>query len=685
MDMTYFASIQTTKQNAENRLISILIVDDQKVIQARIQEILSTTEDLKVVGIANDGDRAIAKIKSLQPDVVLMDVEMPKMNGIKTTEIITQKFPESKILMLSSCKKEDYVRQSINAGASGYILKNSSTTDLITAIRVISQGYSHFDLDILKSVRQTIAESEQTSPSIKFQPKFSSPQLPLKDECQLHLPLALENQDNQSNQQLQLEDECQLDLPLSLAIKNQDNQSKTAESDNNTTAMPALSVVKAEEFLPPIGKWLNWGALVVVTAIALGLPTTSILKYKTTVKTQATVRPAGELRLVQAATEGQIAEIFVEQGQTVNRGDVIATIDSSRWQTQKKQLQKAIAQERLQLLQLDSQMKVLESQIIAETESNNSEILAAKAELSGNRRSYRDRDVEANAQVRQAQAQLGAAKATFKAAQSKATRYRSVASQGALSQEQLAEAELEVQQQQQQIATAEAELQNSLASLNPSSAEMEMTQQRIQQIGKSGQANIARLHREKEALIRQRIEINQQLEQNTEELNQIETDLKKTNLTATAFGTISVLNLRNPGQAIQPGQEIAQIIPRDAPLEIKATVLPQDIAKLETNQKVQMRVSACPYPDYGTLNGTVSKIARDISQPQNNNRANNYPGDQSTPAFFEVTISPQESSFGRGVNLCHLQLGMEGNTDIITKEESVLKFMLRKARLISNI
>ncbi len=656
--MVYPSSSKTSQQSSQSSPIGILIVDDQKLVRAKLQDILGNQPNFDLMAVVNDGDEAISVIETHRPDVVLMDIEMPKMNGIELMGIITQRFPELKILVLSTHQKKAYIQKIINAGADGYILKHAPDEDLIAAINLVNKGYSLFGAKILQNAQLVAGESQLTPKKIDLQEKFPPRQIDPQDAGQLVEAKSLPSQQNTDNKP-----------PIVKPNK-----------ANKTTN---LSPVDTEEFLPSIDKWLSWGSLSIVSALALAIPATSLLKYKTTVKTQATVRPAGELRLVQATTEGQIAEILVEQGQTVNRGDVVATIDSSRFQTRKKQLEKAIAQQRLQFLQLDSQIKVLESQIIAETESNNSEILAAKAELSGNRRSYLDQDVEANAQVRQANAQLESARVTLKAAQHKATRYRSVASQGALSQEQLAEAELEVQQQQQQITAAEAELESALASLNPSTAEIEMTQQRIQQVEKAGQANIARLHREKEALIRQRIEIDQQLEQDTEELSQTETDLKRTNLTATADGTISVLNLRNPGQAIQPGQEIAQIIPSNAPLEIKATVLPQDIGKLETNQKVQMRVSACPYPDYGTLNGTVSKVAQDISQPQNNNRANNFPGDQATPAFFEVTISPQDSSFGRGDNICHLQLGMEGNTDIVTREESVLNFILRKARLVS--
>ncbi|MEM6612462.1 MAG: response regulator [Cyanobacteria bacterium P01_C01_bin.72] len=661
--MVYPSSSSSSQQSLQSSSIRILIVDDQKLVRAKLADILNHQPNCDLVAVVNDGDEAVAAMEIHRPDVVLMDIEMPKMNGIKLMGIITQRFPETKILVLSTHQKPEYIRKIINAGADGYILKHAPDSDLIAALNLVNQGYSLFGSKILQDARLVVGESQATPQKIELQKQFPPRQLNPEDACRLIKPES------------------------SSSEKNPQTKSPALPSDNAEVASNLspvnVSPVNIEEFLPSIEKWLTWGGLSIVTALALAIPATSILKYKTTVKARATVRPAGELRLVQSTTEGEIKEILVEEGQKVNRGDVIATIDSSRLQTRTKQLTKAIAQQKLQFLQLASQIKVLETQIVAERESNSSEILAAKAELDGNRRSYSDRDVEASSQVKQAKAQLATAKATFEAAQYKATRYRYVASQGALSQEQLAEAELEVQQQQQQIAAAEAELQSALAALNPSTAEIEMAQQRIQQIEKSGQANIARLHQEKKALMRQRIEINQQLEQDLEELRQTEIDLQRTNLTATAFGTIAVLNLRNPGQAIQPGQEIARIIPHNAPLELKASVLPQDIAKLETNQPVQMRVSACPYPDYGTLNGVVSKVAQDISQPQAG--GNNSPGNQQAPDFFEVTITPQDSSFGRGSHVCHLQLGMEGSTDIVTREESVLNFILRKARLISNV
>jgi multidrug efflux pump subunit AcrA (membrane-fusion protein) len=99
-------------------------------------------------------------------------------------------------------------------------------------------------------------------------------------------------------------------------------------------------------------------------------------------------------------------------------------------------------------------------------------------------------------------------------------------------------------------------------------------------------------------------------------------------------------------------------------------------------------VSACPYPDYGTLNGKVQAISPDAIAPQKNatNESTTASPKASAPgAFYEVTIEPEALVLGKGKNQCHIQLGMDGRADIISREETVLRFFLRKARLIADL
>ncbi|MFN6478201.1 HlyD family secretion protein [Nostoc sp. DedQUE07] len=451
-----------------------------------------------------------------------------------------------------------------------------------------------------------------------------------------------------------------------------------------------LPPIQDNEFLPPLGRWTTWGGLVLVCAVGLGVPLASITKYKVTVKGQAVVRPAGELRLVQAATEGQVMRVFVAENQVVKKGDVIATIDNSKLETKKSQLQSSIGQSRLQLFQINAQINAINNQVLAETERVNRVIAGAEAELSGRSRDYQDKLITTATDVEEASANVKAADASLKAAQSKRNRYETVAKAGALSQDQYEEAQLAVRQQEQALQAAKAKLQNVQTALNPSNAQVAIASQRIAQEKATGQANIATLNKERLALIQQRIEIQKQLERDTRELQQVNIDLNQAVITATADGIISKLNLRNSGQTVPAGEEIAQIVPSDAPLEVKAAIALQDKNKLKQGQTVQMRVSACPYPDYGTLKGKVKTISPDAIAPVGNaaNASTATSASQKMAAvgtFYGVTIEPESLSLGREKHQCAIQLGMEGTVDIISREETVMQFFLRKARLIADI
>ncbi|MEA5628242.1 HlyD family efflux transporter periplasmic adaptor subunit [Nostoc sp. UHCC 0251] len=498
---------------------------------------------------------------------------------------------------------------------------------------------------------------------------------------------------------------------------------------SNTNFLPPI---QTNEFLPPISRWTNFGGIFILCVLGLAVPVAAITKYKVTVAGQAVVRPAGELRIVQAATEGQVMHIYVKENQVIKKGDAIATIDDSRLQTKKSQLQTSVQQSKLQLVQINAQINALNSQIRAETDRISRIISGAEAELSGRRREYRDKNLttvselqEADANIRIAEKELQVGKAQLKTAQanlhateaalgvarSKENRYESAANQGALSRDQLEEAQLAAKQQEQalkaQEATVEAQKetiqrlqqavsavmarrQRALVAVNPSNTEVTVATERIAQEKAAGLSNKAILEKERQALVKQRIEIDKQLERDTSELKQVEMDLVQTTIAATADGIISQLNLRNPGQTVRAGEEVLQIVPSDAPQVLKAAVASEAQSKLKIGQKVQMRVSACPYPDYGTLNGQVQAISPDAIAPQKNGTNASMNG-TTTPkaavpgAFYEVTIEPETLVLGKGKNQCHIQLGMEGRVDIISREETVLQFFLRKARLITDL
>ena len=450
-----------------------------------------------------------------------------------------------------------------------------------------------------------------------------------------------------------------------------------------------LPVAQEDEFLPPISRWTRFGGLFIVAVVALTIPVASVTKYKETVKTQALVRPKGELRLVQSAAEGQVMQITAKNNQKVKKGDIIATLNDSRLQIQKRLLQKSIQLLRLQLVQINAQINALNSQISAETNRIKHKVAATTSELDRLEREYRDKQITTQADVQKNKSDVKAAAAALSAAKAKLNRYQSVAKAGAISRDQLEEVRLAVQQQQQTLAAAKAQLIRAQTALNPSNAEIAIATSQIAEAQATGTASLATLNKEKQALIQQKIGMNQQLDKDARELQQTNTELKQTVITATADGIISQLNLRNPGQTVRPGEEIAQIAPSNTKLVLQASVPAKDIGKLEKGQIAKMRVSACPYSDYGTLEGTVTVIPPDAVFPQpgnpNASSTDSTLSQQTDAAFFEVAIKPNKTVLGKETNQCAIQLGMEGQVDIITREETVLQFLLRKARLTTNL
>lgn len=133
-------------------MIRLLIVDDQMIFRQDLAKLLSLEPDLEVVGQASDGQKALAIIPSLQPDVVLMDVRMPVCDGVRATREIHRRYRWIRILVLTMFDDDEYVEQSLKAGALGYLLKDAPTFQIAIAIRSVYLGYSQLSPSIAPKV-----------------------------------------------------------------------------------------------------------------------------------------------------------------------------------------------------------------------------------------------------------------------------------------------------------------------------------------------------------------------------------------------------------------------------------------------------------------------------------------------------------------------------------------------------
>lgn len=122
--------------------IRVLITDDHRVVREGLSAILETKEEIEIVGEAKDGGEAVEKARELLPDVIVMDVSMPGMNGVEATRIIKREMPQIGIVALTMYEDQQYIFDLVRAGAKGYLLKDSDSTEILAAIRAISKGES---------------------------------------------------------------------------------------------------------------------------------------------------------------------------------------------------------------------------------------------------------------------------------------------------------------------------------------------------------------------------------------------------------------------------------------------------------------------------------------------------------------------------------------------------------------
>lgn len=129
-------------------MIRIVIAEDHQALIDGITLLLAPQEDIRIVGTANDGERLVEEVRKHRPQLVLTDIRMPKIDGIAATKIIKKDFPEIKVIAFSMFDQDEAVRQMIEAGASGYLLKNSGLAEVKEAIYKVAAGESYFDAGV---------------------------------------------------------------------------------------------------------------------------------------------------------------------------------------------------------------------------------------------------------------------------------------------------------------------------------------------------------------------------------------------------------------------------------------------------------------------------------------------------------------------------------------------------------
>lgn len=145
--------------------MKLIIVDDDGLIRDSLKLLLDLEEDMDVIGTAKNGMEAFELCKKNKPDIVLMDIRMPVMDGVLGTKLIKENFHDVKVVLLTTFKDDEYIREAVINGAEGYILKNQSSDSIIESLRTVFKGNTVFEKDVISSITGMLKEEKKKRPS----------------------------------------------------------------------------------------------------------------------------------------------------------------------------------------------------------------------------------------------------------------------------------------------------------------------------------------------------------------------------------------------------------------------------------------------------------------------------------------------------------------------------------------
>jgi HlyD family secretion protein len=398
-----------------------------------------------------------------------------------------------------------------------------------------------------------------------------------------------------------------------------------------TTTHTHLIHASSDQFLPPPGSWSHSIGNQVLSAAGLLILVSFFWPLEQTVRANGVVRPTGENIVVQSQLSGRVQQVLVTPNQLVKPNQILAVIDQSSLHSTRKQLATELEQLQLQWRQTLQQKRDLDVEL-------------------------RSSSLLSSAQISSSFGDVEKAAASLKFAASESQRYSTLAKVGAVP-------ELLRQEKAARYSQSISELRQARLSVAQQRARQLVEQAKLRQ-GVNGLNNtLAELTRQKAGL--------------DSRLTEATRALTNSSIRSPISGSVVATSLNHPGQVVSAGEIIARIAPSQAPMEAKVVVPAQSIGKIRVGQKTYLRVTGCPYSEFGLMSGKVTAISADALQQKK--------GDVSSMPAYEVSVRPNTHVLSRGHDRCEFRLGMDLQADVMTGRNTVMTFLLRKLRLISQL
>ena len=494
-------------------MITILIVDDQKSVRARLEYLVDSVADFQVIGTAENGIEAISCAATLQPDIILLDMEMPKISGFTAIKLISAESPQSKILVLSSHDRPEYVVESMSAGAMGYLLKSASDEEIEQAIRFVLKGHTHMGAGLFAKMLPMVQSLEINN----LEPKRSISTKPALEETVLDVT-----------------------AQNSLIVTETSNSDLVAEPKRHTANKQILAWL-----ILTVG--LTTGIYGMRQWLRKPLPALSKVEQSATLaqtKFTGKLEPAKTFKIA-AINSGVVENIEVQVGDRVEVGQPLLTLTNLAAEDRQKQIvqEKHFTRQQQQGVlqqQQTARQRVLELEQKIDRLKYNLSPLRAKIAEANLRVSIAKSEAD-KLPLRQRQDSIPRTKAIYQRATARFNRLESLHNQGAISQEQLeqAQAEVDIAKVDYDMAIAASTANNKLESnqrqLSQLESELELQQLQDEIALLSKQSSAANLE------YQQATDKLALLNQQAQQLNQYQVPELRQVVRATAAGIIAEL------------------------------------------------------------------------------------------------------------------------------------------------
>ena len=593
--------LSKTSQNPQNSSnftnISIMVVDDEKLVSQILTSALESEPDLEIVETIHNAHAALEKIGILSPDIVLMDIEMPEIDGFTLTSIITEEFPDIKVVIYSSHDGPEYIQKALMSGAKAYLLKDNAFEELVDTIRSVNKGYIQLGKGLLKkksSNRQSVGKvNALPTPSITAHPVEKKP----------------------------------------LASQTTKELSESSVDDWSPATKNLLDA------LPRV--WTRGLAYTLIVFAGIVIPWVSMSRVDETGTARGRLEPKGQTILLDAPVVGKVTSVQVEEGETVKSGQILAELESELIDNQLDELQEKhsgqqnrLAQLELLKNQLTLSLRTQEQQNQAQQLEKQSQVEQARQNLNSLQGLYKVQKEEALAQVDQVKQTIETSRADYRLAKialagikEKIPRYQQAFEDGIIPLDRLQDIEQEAKENQERLVQSESHVQKAQSQLKEQQRsyerilqekelDIEQAELTLQEQQRSYQSL---MHAGKLALLKNQEQIKDietqittlkaEIAQTNSQIASLRLQLQQRIVKAPMNGIVFHLPVSGVGDVVNPGENIIEIAPEGSLLVLRAQMSPTESGSLEVGMPVKMKFDAYPFQDYGIVQGRLTWIS----------------------------------------------------------------------------